>query len=75
MEFKRDPRFGRMIPAMVTPFDADLELDLDRAQELADATRATAAPTPSSSTAPPVRAPTVFYPAEARAVPRRGGAP
>ena len=36
MEFKRDPRFGRMIPAMVTPFNADLELDLDRAQELAD---------------------------------------
>ena len=36
MEFKRDPRFGRMIPAMVTPFDADRELDLDRAQELAD---------------------------------------
>ena len=35
MEFKRDPRFGRMIPAMVTPFNADLELDLDRAQELA----------------------------------------
>ena len=36
MEFKRDPRFGRMIPAMVTPFNADLELDLYRAQELAD---------------------------------------
>lgn len=31
-----NPRFGRMIPAMVTPFDEDLELDLDRAQELAD---------------------------------------
>ncbi len=30
------PRFGRLIPAMVTPFDAQLELDLDRAQELAD---------------------------------------
>uniref|UniRef100_A0A7C9JSQ8 4-hydroxy-tetrahydrodipicolinate synthase n=1 Tax=Muribaculaceae bacterium Z82 TaxID=2304548 RepID=A0A7C9JSQ8_9BACT len=29
------PRFGRMIPAMVTPFDENLELDLDRAQELA----------------------------------------
>lgn len=28
-------RFGRMIPAMVTPFDENLELDLDRAQELA----------------------------------------
>ena len=30
------PRFGRMIPAMVTPFDDDRELDLDRAQVLAD---------------------------------------
>lgn len=30
------PRFGRMIPAMVTPFDEALELDLDRAQKLAD---------------------------------------
>jgi 4-hydroxy-tetrahydrodipicolinate synthase len=30
------PRFGRMITAMVTPFTADLELDLDRAGELAD---------------------------------------
>lgn len=29
------PRFGRLLTAMVTPFDADLELDLDRAQELA----------------------------------------
>ncbi|MBS3957184.1 MAG: 4-hydroxy-tetrahydrodipicolinate synthase [Clostridiales bacterium] len=29
------PRFGRIITAMVTPFDEDLELDLDRAQELA----------------------------------------
>ncbi len=29
------PRFARMIPAMVTPFDENLELDLDRAQELA----------------------------------------
>lgn len=29
------PRFGRMITAMVTPFTPDLELDLDRAQELA----------------------------------------
>ncbi len=27
--------FGRLIPAMVTPFDANLELDLPRAQELA----------------------------------------
>ena len=33
-----NPRFGRMIPAMVTPMkdNLDLDLDLDRAQELAD---------------------------------------
>lgn len=30
-----EPRFGRMIPAMVTPFDEARELDLDRTQELA----------------------------------------
>jgi len=30
-----DPRFGRLITAMVTPFTADLDLDLPRAQELA----------------------------------------
>lgn len=29
------PVFGRMIPAMVTPFDEDRNLDLDRAQALA----------------------------------------
>lgn len=29
------PRFGRLIPAMITPFDEGLDLDLDRAQELA----------------------------------------
>lgn len=29
------PRFGRMIPAMVTPFDENRELDLDKAQALA----------------------------------------
>ncbi|MDR2492859.1 MAG: 4-hydroxy-tetrahydrodipicolinate synthase [Coriobacteriales bacterium] len=29
------PQFGRFIPAMITPFDADLNLDLTRAQELA----------------------------------------
>ncbi len=29
------PRFGRMIPAMVTPFDENRDLDLDRSQELA----------------------------------------
>lgn len=31
-----EARFGRMIPAMVTPFNDEGELDLDRAQELAD---------------------------------------
>ena len=31
-----EPRFGRMIPAMVTPMKDNLELDLDRAEELAD---------------------------------------
>lgn len=30
------PRFGRLIPAMVTPFDDNRDLDLDRAQALAD---------------------------------------
>lgn len=30
-----EPRFGRMIPAMVTPFDENLDLDLDKAQALA----------------------------------------
>jgi 4-hydroxy-tetrahydrodipicolinate synthase len=30
-----EPRFGRLITAMVTPFKPDLELDLPRAQELA----------------------------------------
>ena len=31
-----EPRFGRLITAMVTPFDSDLELDLPRAAQLAD---------------------------------------
>ncbi|OUO91494.1 4-hydroxy-tetrahydrodipicolinate synthase [Gordonibacter sp. An230] len=31
----QEPRFGRMIPAMVTPFDENLELDADKAQALA----------------------------------------
>lgn len=30
------PRFGRLIPAMVTPFNKNLELDFERAQQLAD---------------------------------------
>lgn len=29
------PRFGRLIPAMITPFDSDLNLDLNTAQKLA----------------------------------------
>ena len=32
----QNPRFGRLIPAMVTPFDENRDLDLNRAQELAD---------------------------------------
>ncbi len=35
MLYDEGPRFGRMIPAMVTPFDADRQLDLERAQALA----------------------------------------
>ncbi|MDR0888551.1 MAG: 4-hydroxy-tetrahydrodipicolinate synthase [Coriobacteriales bacterium] len=31
-----EPIFGRFIPAMITPFDAELALDLDRAEQLAD---------------------------------------
>ena len=31
-----EPKFGRLIPAMVTPFDSNLELDLPRAKQLAD---------------------------------------
>ncbi len=30
----QEPRFGRMIPAMVTPFDENRELDLDKVQAL-----------------------------------------
>ncbi len=35
MSAATEPRFGRMIPAMVTPFDQDLELDLKQARALA----------------------------------------
>ena len=35
MSSTSEPRFGRMITAMVTPFDKDRELDLDRARGLA----------------------------------------
>ncbi len=31
----QEPRFGRMIPAMVTPFDENHELDVDKVQALA----------------------------------------
>lgn len=33
---QENPRFGRMIPAMVTPFDDDLELDLNKVEQLVD---------------------------------------
>ena len=36
MTAAQTPRFGRLIPAMVTPFDENRELDLDRAQALAN---------------------------------------
>lgn len=36
MAAKAESRFGRMIPAMVTPFDENRELDLDKAQALAN---------------------------------------
>ncbi len=35
MNMVTEPRFGRMIPAMVTPFDENLELDLKQARALA----------------------------------------
>lgn len=35
MSAATEPRFGRMIPAMVTPFDQDRELDLKQARALA----------------------------------------
>ena len=35
MTAANEPRFGRMIPAMVTPFDENLELDLDQVRALA----------------------------------------
>ncbi|MEG0323112.1 MAG: 4-hydroxy-tetrahydrodipicolinate synthase [Raoultibacter sp.] len=36
MTAKVEPRFGRMIPAMVTPFDENRDLDLAKAQALAN---------------------------------------
>ena len=56
-----EPRFGRLITAMVTPFTADHDLDLPRAAQLADRLLSTAAK-PSSSAGRRARVPTVFYP-------------
>lgn len=55
------PRFGRLIPAMVTPFDENRELDLDRAQALADrlVTGGSDALIINGTTG---ESPTVFYP-------------
>lgn len=55
------PRFGRMITAMVTPFSANLELDLTRAQQLADRliSERTEALVVCGTTG---ESPTVFYP-------------
>lgn len=36
MSVDNTPRFGRMMPAMVTPFDKNRDLDLDQAQALAN---------------------------------------
>ena len=59
--FNSNPRFGRLITAMVTPFDANLELDLPRAQELADrlVNGGTDAIVVNGTTG---ECPTVFYP-------------
>ena len=56
-----DPRLGRMIPAMVTPFDENRELDLNRVEELADrlATGGADALVINGTTG---ESPTVFYP-------------
>ncbi|MDR2672870.1 MAG: 4-hydroxy-tetrahydrodipicolinate synthase [Coriobacteriales bacterium] len=53
--------FGRFIPAMITPFTPDLELDLERAQQLADRLiRAKADALLINGTTG--ESPTVFYP-------------
>lgn len=55
-----EPFFGRTIVASVTPFDKDLELDLKRAQELAE--RFVAAGVDSIAVCPTTgECPTVFY--------------
>ncbi|MDR0347767.1 MAG: 4-hydroxy-tetrahydrodipicolinate synthase [Coriobacteriales bacterium] len=53
--------FGRFIPAMITPFDANRDLDLDRAQELAErlVNKGSDALIISGTTG---ESPTVFYP-------------
>jgi 4-hydroxy-tetrahydrodipicolinate synthase len=57
----RVPAFGRFIPAMITPFDKHLELNLDRAQELASwlVDKGSEALIISGTTG---ESPTVFYP-------------
>lgn len=54
-------RFGRLIPAMVTPFDADLNLDLPRARQLANRLIEGGADSLLIN-ATTGEAPTVFYP-------------
>lgn len=56
-----DPRLGRMIPAMVTPFDENRELDLNRVEELVDrlVTGGADALVINGTTG---ESPTVFYP-------------
>lgn len=56
-----DPRLGRMIPAVVTPFDENRELDLNRVEELADrlVTGGADALVINGTTG---ESPTVFYP-------------
>ena len=55
------PRFGRMIPAMVDAFDENRELDLDKLRRLPRAS-STAAATPSIINGTTGESPTVFYP-------------
>lgn len=58
---QHNPRFGRMIPAMVTPFDEELELDLDKVERLVDRLieRGSDALVINGTTG---ESPTVFYP-------------
>lgn len=56
-----DPRFGRLITAMITPFDENRELDLQRTEEFAD--RLVAGGTDSIIVCGTTgESPTVFYP-------------